>query len=95
VISEYFKKKGITYQSPVENRDPFLVQEKCGEKYHEYSIKSIRFIKTEENTYLFKVYCSGFDSCNRVVVTHEYRVRINISNNRITHTKLKTGKDNS
>jgi hypothetical protein len=91
VISEYFRKKGITYDTPVSGVDPFLKQEKCGEKYREYSIKTIRFIKTEKSVHLFKVYCSGFDSCNRVVVTDEYRVKVNTRNNRITHRKLKNG----
>ncbi len=91
VISKYFREKGITYSNPVRSRDPFLVQEKCDEIYHEYSIKSIHFLKTEKSTHLFRVYCSGFDSCKKVLVTDEYRVRINISNSRITHTKLENG----
>lgn len=91
VISRYFRENGITYGSPVRNRDPFLVREKCGEKYHEYSIKSISFIRTEKKAHLFRVCCSGFDSCRKVLVTDEYRIKINISNSRITLIKLEGG----
>ncbi len=88
LISEYFQKKGITYNRGIRERDPFLARENCGEKYHEYSISSINFIKSEKGVHYFRVDCRGFDSCRRIVVTHRYRVRIVVSSNRITHEKL-------
>lgn len=90
LIRDYFESSGITYSSSIKKTDPFLQEDKCVEKYSQYSIKSISYIKSEKSSHIFRVFCSGVDGCNRIVATHGYNVTVNISDNSITYTKMES-----
>ncbi len=88
LIRRHFSRNGITYGSGLKGGSPFLDRERCREQYSEYRIRSIEYLGTDRKAHLFRVTCSGYDSCNRALVTDVYRVSVSLEKRTVKYRKV-------